>query len=321
MKGNYSKFLLFLAVAGPVFFVFIYYCITRLNSDPHYDVANNIALTKGEVSNEIKKVKEINIIAVGDMMFGRKVGSLMKDGMDPFEFIDWKGEDFSQNANIIMGNLEGPITDTTKCQDKPYSFRFATSTADFIKAKGFTHLSLANNHSYDCFSRGLEDTKKYLDDAGIIHYGGMSLEDTFYFDEINDSKVAFIGVDLTIEPVKMQKIMAFIPEIRKSVDYIIVNIHWGEEYRKTANDRQVALAHELIDSGVDLIIGHHPHVTEQIETYKGKTIVYSLGNFVFDQRGVEQNTSFILSVTLNGENQNHKEYPIVIEGSQPKILK
>ncbi|MEI6238584.1 MAG: CapA family protein [bacterium] len=287
---------------------------------------------------------EITVLALGDMMFGRRVGKDILKGTDPFEFIRFDGGNFEamsgDKSDIVIGNLEGPITSTKVCQDKPYSFRFATNMAILLRDRGITNVSLGNNHSFDCFQTGLDDTRKYLAQAGIkFAGGGKNILKSYYIENVKGKKLAFISIDLTISPppIPLEKLYDLVKSLKSGIDmtattttmtasstlahYVFVSIHWGEEYRKTATEGQIEIAHTLIDSGADAIFGHHPHVTEQIESYKGKTIFYSLGNFIFDQIGKEQNESFIaeLKVTEGESGQSYKTFPFTINSSQPKL--
>ncbi len=167
-------------------------------------------------------------------------------------------------------------------------------------------MSLANNHSLNYGPLGLIDTWENLDRAQILHSGsGTSLAEAlkpaiierqglrFAFISFNDDDIVpdsyGAQVDsggtalMTNENLQVAMMLA-----KASADVTIISMHSGKEYSRSANDRQAAFAHEAIDAGADVVIGHHPHVVQNIERYRGKYIFYSLGNFVFDQMFSDQ---------------------------------
>jgi poly-gamma-glutamate capsule biosynthesis protein CapA/YwtB (metallophosphatase superfamily) len=268
--------------------------------------------------------KKVRIIALGDIMLGRHVGELIHQGVDPFQYIRFDNSSFPQSliprSDMVMANLEGPITTAENCQDKAYSFKFATTSALLLKARGIKAVSQANNHSQDCYEQGFLDTQKYLKSAGVTYFGGFVLKDLAKEITINGVHVALVGLDMTVSPPPSATVYSLIKTLKTRNAYVIVNIHWGIEYSKTANAEQIAVAHKLIDSGVDVIIGNHPHVVEPIETYKGKTIFYSLGNFIFDQTDPEAKVGMLVHVTLSSDGtQMYKIYKYTINHSQPKL--
>jgi len=101
--------------------------------------------------------------------------------------------------------------------------------------------------------------------------------------KVGDYNIAFIGINDTNSPVDVEAVKTLIKKGRAEADKVVMNIHWGNEYYDISNDNQRQLAHEFIDTGADAIIGHHPHVVEEMEIYKNRPIFYSLGNFIFDQ--------------------------------------
>jgi poly-gamma-glutamate synthesis protein (capsule biosynthesis protein) len=113
-----------------------------------------------------------------------------------------------------------------------------------------------------------------------------------------------------------------IGKLKNEVDVIVVSLHWGEEYKRSPTSAQIQIAHQLIDAGADLILGHHPHVVQKIEEYKGGVIVYSLGNFVFDQHRPETKKSIIFKAKLSKKGVTEfSTLPIQIVGFQPSLKK
>lgn len=315
IKKGFLKYVLYAAL---LFLVII----------PAYLLADKFFRLKEE--KEAKKEEErqtISIVATGDIMLGRHVGKLIAEGMDPFEFLRFDEahpnsfqKQTGEVVDIAMGNLEGPITTAQTCQVKAYSFKFATSTAELLRDRGMTAVSLANNHSLDCFEKGFRDTQKYLSETGVTYFGGFKSKDIVTESVIDGVAIAFVGLDMTIVPAPTDALYAQIKALKPRNTFIIVNIHWGDEYAPEPNSAQKKVAHRLIDSGVDVVFGGHPHVVEPVETYKGKTIFYSLGNFIFDQTAPETKKAMLGYVTLFPDGtQTYKMFPVRIEKTQPKL--
>lgn len=244
-------------------------------------IKNRIAIVE---KTELEKNGEIIIFGLGDMMFDRGVESwLIKQNKNPFEKINFNGENSPLKADLVVGNLEGPITDNLNCQKKLYSFRFATNTPEILKNAGITHVTLANNHSYDYFLEGLEDTRKFLREKNVGFLGGYEINDSFSTTTVKGKKIALVGIDFTIMPIKLDEIYFLVRNLKPDNDYVVVFVHWGNEYEKIPNNEQMEIAHKLVDLGTDAIIGGHPHIIQTAEIYNNKPIIYSLGNFIFDQ--------------------------------------
>lgn len=242
----------------------------------------------------------VSLIAVGDISYSRGVERIVKRKDDinyPFLEIG----DYLQTADLVFGNLETPITAGVEILDFSMIFRSNPGTEKALKQAGFSILSLANNHTPNFGDEGLNDTFVYLDDAGIKYAGaGANQEEAnspvyifskgikFAFLAYNDDDVVPKSYEASkisagtafMNPQKMAKAIS---EAKQEADFVIVSMHSGTEYASYPNDSQINFARAAIDAGADLIIGHHPHVVQTMEEYKGKYIFYSLGNFVFDQ--------------------------------------
>lgn len=269
--------------------------------------------------------EDLRIVAVGDILLGRGVESrLEKSGKSyiyPFE----KTADILKKGDVVFGNLEESVTDSTKCllginQGGKYVLKNKVKAFEGIKYAGFNLLNLANNHILDYYDKGLFDTINILDSNGIAHSGaGRNLEEARKpaVLERNGYKIAMLSyTDMSevlykgspqlmfiagkdkagVAPRKIEYIMEDVLKARKTADILIVSFHWGKEESFDVLPEQIELAHRLIDSGVDIILGHHPHQFHGIEIYKGKPIVYSMGNFIFDQNDPENQESFILDL-------------------------
>lgn len=281
--------------------------------------------------NKIEKIlnpepKQIRILAVGDIMLGRFVETLMNRNGENYPFTYMT--DFLSNQDVVLGNLEGPIlTNHRQTPDFTTSFSFKPKVAELLKTAGFTHLSIANNHTFDKGESAFAETQKYLNEAGIVQFGHPREASNLYVkaEKINDIGIVWIGLNEAVSKYfDLEEAVALIIEIQKLYsDYqIIVNIHWGIEYKNSSNDFQKKIAHDLIDNGADLIIGHHPHTVQEIENYKGKLIIYSLGNFIFDQYfSRDTQEGLAVNLTLNTEGLESAELiGVSIDKSRPKKM-
>ncbi len=270
------------------------------------------------VKGSQEKDTKISVLSFGDLMLGRDVGKAIKNGDNPFEDIEGVEGNFVRGVDIISANLEGPITTAKNCIKKAYSFKFDPKVTELLVKYNFNAFNLSNNHAFDCHDKGYEDTKKYLDASGLFHFGGNS-DNRIKIKNIADKKIAFVGIDNTIASKNNALYKQKVVTAKNESDYVMVNIHWGQEYRKEPTKKQIDLAHDLIDSGADVIIGHHPHVVESGEIYKGKAIFYSLGNFIFDQIGAEENQGLGVGIVFDDKFINFYLFPFDIIKYHPKL--
>ena len=184
-----------------------------------------------------------------------------------------------ESDDLTIANFEGTLTDLTTRADKKFAFRGPGEYANILTQGSVEAVTLANNHSSDYGAQSFVDTKVNLDAAGITHFGF----DQIAIQNVKGIKVGLIGIyELGGYTKAVNQTKANIAKAKEAgADLIIVIFHWGEEYQTAPNSRQTTLARLAIDEGADLVCGHHPHILQGIETYKGKNIVYSLGNFCF----------------------------------------
>lgn len=275
-----------------------------------------------------KKDESITLVATGDIMLDRFVRDLMnRHGLDyPFQKLDGA---FFKEADILLGNLEGPVV-PKKTNFGHVVFGMLPDTIPILKEAGFDVFALANNHALDQGWKGHDATKQYLTEAGIGWFGhpaGELHEENVHYIHVKGKTFAFVGLNDVFEKAGREKeaienIKKVIPIVKKKADYVIVSPHWGVEYKKTPVARQVNLAHAFIDAGADLIVGHHPHVVQTAEKYKGKWIYYSLGNFIFDQYwSKETQKGLVIRATFRDGKYAIEEFPIASVKSQPFFVR
>lgn len=228
----------------------------------------------------------ITISAAGDCTLGTDEGFNYKRSFkgkydavqDPAYFFQNVEPVFAQDDLTIV-NMEGTLTEETTREPKQFAFKGDAEYAKILTAGAVEAANLANNHSFDYGKKSYEDTITALEAEGISSFG---YERTAVMD-IKGVKVGLAGVYELAEHIDCkQDLLDNIASLKEQgAQIIIVSFHWGQEKENVPSDVQVELAHAAVDNGADLVLGHHPHVLQGIEEYKGKNIVYSLGNFCF----------------------------------------
>jgi poly-gamma-glutamate synthesis protein (capsule biosynthesis protein) len=272
----------------------------------------------------------VTLAAVGDVMLGRTVGEAIgRYGADyPFQQV----AAVLREADIAFANLEVPITAGGAPAQKDYVFRTPPEAAAGLAGAGLDIVSLANNHVLDYGVVGLADTLAALGQAGIAATGagedeaaartpailgveGLRVAFLGYVQVPDDSVSGFGEAELAAGPdrpgvawARREAVIADVEAAAREADLVVVSLHAGTEYQEEPSALQRELAHAAVDAGADLVLGHHPHVLQGIERYKGALIAYSLGNFVFDfdetdyaHSGLPSAQSLILKVTLGRE--------------------
>ncbi len=283
---------------------------------------------------------DITIAAVGDIMLGGRTAPFLRQFGPDYPFRDVMP--VLQAADIIAGNLESPIsTRGVAVKNKKFTLRAEPLAARALKSAGVRVVSLANNHCMDFGPLALEDTIDALNENDILFTGaGMDLDEARApaIVKVKGKTLAFLSYSLTFPleffasagqpgtaPGYADFVKADIEKVRSRADLVIVSFHWGAELLTAAKDYQIDLGHRAIDWGADVVLGHHPHVLQEIEIYKGRLIAYSLGNFVFGSESNRTNESMILLLTFRDNSLVKVEaVPIDVNNYrvryQPKLL-
>ena len=188
-------------------------------------------------------------------------------------------KDIFSADDLTIANFEGTLTDSDEREDKTFAFKAPASYASILTGGSVEAVNTANNHSHDYGEQSFDDTLAALDDAGIVHFG---YDETAVMD-VNGIKVGLVGIyELYDHLEREQQLKDNIAKVKADgAQLIVVIFHWGNETETVPDSNQTTLGRIAIDEGADLVCGHHPHVLQGIETYKGRNIVYSLGNFCF----------------------------------------
>jgi poly-gamma-glutamate capsule biosynthesis protein CapA/YwtB (metallophosphatase superfamily) len=233
--------------------------------------------------------------------------------------------------DLMMVNLENAVTRSIDSVDKEFVFKMKPEYLSQLSNAGISIVNCANNHAADFGVEGILETIQYLDLAWIWHTGiGRNLSEARepVILDVNDVRIGFLGyggsrnfIASRMQPGTTSRsqwlIVDDIKKLRPLVDFIVVNLHWGEELETEPSSSQIVLAHRIIESGADLIVGHHPHVLQGIEQYLGKTVAYSLGNFVFggNSRCVNSETA-VLKVRFAKDTMEVQAIPVSIRNWQ-----
>ena len=243
--------------------------------------------------------------------------------------------------DLTIANFEGTLTESTEREDKQFAFKAPASYANILTAGSVEAVNTANNHSHDYGEQSFDDTLKALDAANIIHFG----YDETAVTEVKGIKVGLVGIyELNDHLGHKEQLKQNIAKVKnEGAQLVIVIFHWGNEKEEVPDENQKTLGHLAIDEGADLVCGHHPHVLQGIEEYKGKNIVYSLGNFCFggnaypsdmdtmifqqtftiDQNGVQKdNVTNIIPCSISSDADYNNYQPTPAEGEEAdRIMK
>jgi poly-gamma-glutamate capsule biosynthesis protein CapA/YwtB (metallophosphatase superfamily) len=272
-------------------------------------VALCMVVSAASVAETQKTEPSVSIAFVGDIMLDETPGKTVKRGHDPFEYFS----PLLNSADIRVGNLECVVATTgTSEPDKPYTFRAHPRVLKLLQ-RHFDALSLANNHSGDYGPGAFGEMLDILERQKISYFGGgrtLAQAHTPLVLERNGLRIALLGYNeffprsfeadfdkpgIAWSEDEQVRLDIHTARIRYQADVVIPVMHWGWEHEKLASSRQLQLARLMIDAGADAVVGGHPHVTQNVELYQGKPIIYSLGNFVFDGfSDQDSNTGWLL---------------------------
>ena len=302
---------------------------------PQQAAAINLTQLK-EIS---ERQKSIILMFVGDIMLNRGVEYYVRTkGNGDLRFPFLKIADYLTQADILFGNLESVISDKGVKVGSIYSFRAKPEAIEGLIYAGFDILSVANNHVFDYGREAMEDNFKRLKAAGIDYVGGGFSEKEVHsvvIKEMRGIKIAYLAyTNLGSEYWEAkgeksgigwldERITDDIKLAKEKADIVVVSMHFGDEYQSQSNKQQKYFAHLAIDAGGDLVIGHHPHVVQEIEKYEEGYIAYSLGNFVFDQSFSEKTMRGLILKVLLYDGKIKEVIPIEIRINkyfQPEIL-
>lgn len=272
----------------------------------------------------------ISIIVVGDTMADDLVlPYLKKYGTGyPFEAV----KPILLGADLVNANLEVAVAQ--KCErakNKKFAYAMRPEGLTGMKQAGINLVALANNHTLDCGPQGLKETLHHLDQAGILHYGAGVGEDRHrgVVVQIDGTKIGFVGwYNYKLEigqsgtaHISEQAVRQDVGALKHQADVIVATFHWGKNYSPQIDAKQTSFARLAIDSGAHAVIGHHPHIPQPVALYKGRPIVYSVGNFAFATGNNRAHEAFAARLVLEKKKIARLEMiPLFVKNRDPKVL-
>jgi poly-gamma-glutamate synthesis protein (capsule biosynthesis protein) len=268
--------------------------------------------------------KNVSLLFGGDAMFDRYIRQVA--GRKGNDFIFEKLDPVLKDNDLNIVNLEGPITDNPSVSAgsefgarENYFFTFDKGVAGTLKKHNINLVNLGNNHILNFKEEGAKQTESYLTQARVGYFGSSitNSESRIKSYELNGLKITFVNYNQFTYQGK-EKALEDIRNSKTNSDLVILYAHWGKEYETEPLESVKTLAHEFVDTGADLIIGSHPHVVQRKEIYQGKTIYYSLGNFVFDQYFQrETKEGLAVKVIIDPETKaiTFKEIPLILQNN------
>ena len=281
---------------------------------------------------------DFSMAATGDVMFARNMPGTISLDSSPFEGVS----DVVSNVDLLLVNFENAATTTENAVKGDFPFKCDPSYVPLLKVANNTVAALANNHALDYGVDGMHDTLKYLNESGISSVGAGDNEDAAHqpvVKNINGRKITILNYmdandfseyDYDTIPYANGSHFGYSAydraDAQKQIsenndsDLIVAMLHYGNEYSTSPNDDQIRISHELIDDGVDVVIGSHPHVPQGVEMYNGKPIFYSLGNFIFDMSGGDMDSTYFVKIDLVNNTGECTIYPVYNSNFLPQRM-
>lgn len=274
----------------------------------------------------ISKTAPVNnsILFLGDILLSRKVERYMHTQGLLYPFLEVSH--LFEDKAAVVANFEASVPIIHKpTPDLNTQFSVLATFLPVLREVGITHTSLANNHSNDFGRAGYTNTWSELRRADVIPFGDPQkiASTSITIIKMGHYRVGLIAIHAVFEQPDKTELNLQLKELSKLSDVQIAYVHWGTEYRLTHSKAQSSLAELLIAGGIDTVIGHHPHVTEDIEIINGVPVFYSLGNFIFDQYfSAAVQEGYALEFTMEPDSLIFNILPVssLAKQSQPSLM-
>ncbi|GAC1445607.1 MAG: CapA family protein [Chloroflexota bacterium] len=289
-------------------------------------------LTSGTLTTRLLALggQSFDVLAVGDIMLAGRTRSYIRKHGDEYPFAAVLP--LLHRASIVLGNLEGPLAKHAHRSDRTFSYRVPPRLAQTLIHAGVDVVTLANNHLLDCGHAGVIETIDALEEAGVAFVGGGRNERLAHEPVIMQAGQYSVGLlgyywnrrcaaraDLpgsaTDTPAELA---ADIRNLRPRVDRVVVTFHWGIPYEREPSRDDRAKARLAVDCGADAVIGHHVHVMQPFEVYRGCPIFYGIGNFAFGS-GNSRAEGLILGLRFFEARTEAHVYPLYVKNRDPRV--
>lgn len=284
----------------------------------------SIEIKAEEIASSTPSAVEYDTMAfVGDLLYARDVE--LNAELFGYDYPLYIFKELPLYAGVVA-NFESSIPKVHR-PTPALNTRFSSPeyVSNILFEHGITAVSLANNHSFDFGEAGYEHTITSLENAYLDAFGHpqrLSTSSIAYI-SVGETKVAVVAINALEQGFDTVLLPHFLKHAAATSDYVVAYVHWGEEYVTVHNRAQQQLAYRLIDLGADAVVGHHPHVVQDIERYAGKPIFYSLGNFVFDQYfSIDVQEGLLLELSFTDTDAVFSLRPVSSIGSrnQPRLM-
>ena len=296
---------------------------------PHPKVPTEV-LYSSPTTTEATPIETVSLLVVGDIMLDRNVETRTMQSNDPAYPFRRLPDGWLNSADYTIANLEGPLTDARRPPEKTIDFRFLPKWLPVLKETGIDAVSQANNHALDQGKAGYEDSVKRLREGGLLVFGhqGEDGDISLATTTVKGVSFAFVGFNTTDNPLDREAAAEVLRRARGLAQFVLVFMHWGEEYQHTPTASVQELGKWLVDHGADAGIGGHPHWEQGISLYKGVPIVWSLGNFIFDQDfSLETRQGLAVKLVFSKHPLSSAAFmtslepiPLQIDASQPRVV-
>ena len=272
----------------------------------------------------------LSLIVVGDIMLGGRARHRIKEhGRDyPFGAV----LPILQRAPIVLGNLEGPLAQKAQKLDRNFSYRVKPKAASSLLRAGINVVTLANNHLVDCGREGVLETLEALAVAGVTPLGAAANEQAAHEPVIREAgglRIGLLGYYWNRRCAATAKLPGSamgvfeeletdIRKLRSQVDRVVVTFHWGRPYKPEPSPRARAKALFAIDCGAHAVVGHHPHIVQELEIYRRCPIFYSIGNFAFGS-GNSQAEGLMIGFRFEDARTVVNVYPLYVKNRDPRV--
>jgi len=296
--------------------------ILALSSVVYYQYTTNKFVFYSNLSERtglFTESKSTGIVFTGDLFLGRDVEQKIKQFGSEYPLSEVS--EFFAGSDYVVTNFEASVPNThVPTPSGSFTFSVATSSLQLLKEAKVTHTSIANNHSDDFGSEGYFETRDNLARANLTPFGapysvGTSTSVTYV--ETKGGKIALIGMNLAGATFLEKEVETMMKEVSRVSNFQVFYVHWGDEYEPVHSVHQEEVARKLVEQGADLIVGHHPHVVQDVGLIDEVPVFYSLGNFIFDQYFSDAvQTGLLLKLEVSESSANIKLFGTTSMGTK-----